>query len=78
MVDRIFNINYTLSRLKAMLTAYQLKHAVTYDVKIFYPVSKRERNIYFHRCIILKINKVVDIIKCKVHPRKYHEILEVK
>jgi hypothetical protein len=48
----MFNINYTLSRLKAVLTACQPKHAITYDVKIFYPISQRERNIYFHGCVI--------------------------
>ena len=36
----MFNVDYTLSRLKAMLTACQLKQAITYDVKIFYPISQ--------------------------------------
>ena len=50
---RMFNVNYTLRRLKAMLTTCKLKHAITYDVKIFYLISPREQNIFFsHRCVI--------------------------
>ena len=58
--DRIFNVNYTFSRLKAMLTACKLKHAITYDVKIFYPMPQGQWNIYNHRCVIftLKLQKV--------------------
>ena len=36
-----------------MLTTCKLKHAITYDVKIFYLISPREQNIFFsHRCVI--------------------------
>ena len=43
-----------------MLTACQLRHAITYDVKIFYPMPQGQRNIYFHRCFIfiLELQKV--------------------
>jgi hypothetical protein len=55
----MFIVNYTLSRPKAMLTACQMKRAITYNVKIFYPISQRNQNVYFHRCVIfyLKISK---------------------
>jgi len=79
----MFNVNYTLSRLKAMLKTRQLKHAITYDVKIFIRYHK-ESEIFISIVLLFsihnfkKLNKVVDTIKHKVYPRTCHESLEGK
>jgi hypothetical protein len=54
----MFNVNYTLSRLKAMLTACQLKHAITYDVKFFLSdIKKTARYLFPSLCYFyLKIS----------------------